>query len=117
MAAYRYDINRILSLPITIERQQAEWDMILVMARNSNFLTKLITNLKTKMRHETHRKSVKEKKQKSEQHSHSTVQKSENLPTFLDKLTYTSHSDAQTQYNNVQNLRSPTKIVNMIGVE
>jgi len=37
----------MLSLTLTIERQQAEWEMILTIAGNNNFLTKLITNLKT----------------------------------------------------------------------
>jgi hypothetical protein len=53
MAAYRYHINRMLSLPLTIERQQTEWETIVTIARNSNFLTKLITNLKTQMQHKT----------------------------------------------------------------
>jgi len=37
IAAYRYHINRMQSLPLTIERQQTEWNTIKTMAQNNNF--------------------------------------------------------------------------------
>jgi len=46
---------------LTIERQQAEWEMILTIAGNNNFLTKLITNLKTQTQYKTQGTIVKEK--------------------------------------------------------
>jgi len=49
IAAYRYHITRMQSLPLTTERQQSEWKTIQAMARNNNFPEKLITNLKTQM--------------------------------------------------------------------
>jgi len=53
--------NRLLSRPLTIERQQAEWETMVTIARNNNFPTKLITNLKTQMQHKTQGTIIKEK--------------------------------------------------------
>jgi len=56
IAAYRYHVTRMQSLPLTIERQQSEWKTIQGMAWNSSFLEKLITNLKTQMQRKIHQK-------------------------------------------------------------
>ena len=46
MAAYRYLTNRMTSLPLTTDREKTEWQKILTIAKNNNFLVQLITRLK-----------------------------------------------------------------------
>jgi len=48
LAAYRYHINRMLTLPLTKERRTHEWKTIQNIARNNNFPNKLITTLNNK---------------------------------------------------------------------
>jgi hypothetical protein len=67
------------SLPLTIDRQQTEWNTIKTMAQNNNFPEHFITNLKVQMKQQ---KSTKHRKTKNGQPSHTTVQKLENSPTF-----------------------------------
>jgi hypothetical protein len=50
IAAYRYHINRMQSLPLTIERQQTEWNTIKTMAQNNSFPEHFITNLKVQIK-------------------------------------------------------------------
>ena len=41
--------TKVLPLPLTTERQQAEWNTIKTMAQNNNFPENLIANLKVQM--------------------------------------------------------------------
>jgi len=54
-AAYRYYINRILSLPLTKERQQTERKTIQTIAQNNNFLNTHIARLKTNKAQSPHK--------------------------------------------------------------
>ena len=58
-AAYRYHINRMLSLPLTEERQQTEWETIQTIAQNNNFPNTHIARLKTKIQHKAHIRTTK----------------------------------------------------------
>ena len=49
MAAYRYMVNRMLTLPLTTERRNNEWQTILRMANNNQYPLHLITRLKARM--------------------------------------------------------------------
>jgi hypothetical protein len=51
LAAYRYHITRMHSLPLTPEQKQAEWTPIQLTAQNNNFPRKIIFNLNQKIRH------------------------------------------------------------------
>jgi hypothetical protein len=53
LAAYHYYINRMLSLPLTEEKRQAEWETIKTIARNNNYPIKCIIKLKTQMQNKT----------------------------------------------------------------
>ena len=53
MAAYCFLINRMISLPLTIERRQTEWQKIQTIASNNNFPLHLIAKLKTQIQHKT----------------------------------------------------------------
>jgi hypothetical protein len=46
LAAYRFLINRMLTLPIPKEQHREEWQNILHIAYGNNFPRSLITNLK-----------------------------------------------------------------------
>ena len=48
LAAYKFLINRMISLPLTQTNQNIEWSKILKIAQNNNFPTQLIHKLKTK---------------------------------------------------------------------
>jgi len=49
MAAFRYYINRLLTLPLTQDGINTEWTTILNMAKNNGFPIERITRLKTQM--------------------------------------------------------------------
>jgi 5'-deoxynucleotidase YfbR-like HD superfamily hydrolase len=106
----------MLSLRLTTERLQAEWETILAIARNNNFPTKLITKLKTKMQHKTYIKRAKEEKNNKKWATFTfyipKIRKLTNLFRQTNKQTNTSHSEAQTQYSKVLNPRSRMKTVN-----
>jgi hypothetical protein len=51
ITAYLYHIARMHSLPLTLERQQAERKTIQPIAQSNNFPEKLITNLRAQMQH------------------------------------------------------------------
>jgi hypothetical protein len=53
LAAYRYYINRMLSLPLTEDKRQTEWETIKTIAHNNNYPAKCITKLKTQMQNKT----------------------------------------------------------------
>ena len=50
-AAYRYHINRMLSLPLTEERRQTERETIQTIAQNYSFPNTHIVRLKTQLQH------------------------------------------------------------------
>ena len=50
MAAYRYLINTMLTLPLTPANRRIEWHKILTITNNNNFPLQLITNMKRKLR-------------------------------------------------------------------
>jgi sugar diacid utilization regulator len=47
MAAYRYMVNRMLTLPLTTERRNNEWQKILRIVENNQYPLHLITRLRT----------------------------------------------------------------------
>jgi len=49
MSAFIYYINRLITLLITEESKQSEWETILAIARNNGYSTKTINNLKKKL--------------------------------------------------------------------
>jgi hypothetical protein len=49
MAAFRYYINRLLTLPLTQEGKNKEWAEILYMAKSNGFPEDKITKLKTQL--------------------------------------------------------------------
>ena len=51
MAAYRYLINSMLSLPLSTERKTAEWQKIRIIANNSNFPLHHIAKLRAQIQH------------------------------------------------------------------
>jgi len=53
-AAYRYHINITLSLPLTEERRQTEWETIQTIAQNNIFLNTHIARLKTQIQYKAH---------------------------------------------------------------
>jgi len=53
LAAYRYYIERMLSLPLNAERQQREWSTILHIARHNGFPPTIIQKLRHKIEHKT----------------------------------------------------------------
>ena len=55
LAAYRYHINRMLTLPLTKERRTHEWKTIQNVAHNNNFPNKLIIKLKQQIQRNTTR--------------------------------------------------------------
>jgi uncharacterized HAD superfamily protein len=48
MAAYRYMINRMLTLPFTVERRNNAWQKIITTADNNHYPLHLITKLKAR---------------------------------------------------------------------
>ena len=63
-AAYRYHVNRMLSLPLTEERWQTEWEIIKTIAQNNNFPNTHIARLKTKIQHKAHIRTTKDENKK-----------------------------------------------------
>jgi len=49
MAAFRYYINRLLTLPLTQEGRNKEWATIINIAKNNGFPIGKITRLKTQL--------------------------------------------------------------------
>ena len=49
MSAFIYYIKRLITLPITEESKQSEWETILAIARNNGYSTKTTNNLKKKL--------------------------------------------------------------------
>jgi len=63
-AAYRYLINRMLSLPLTEERRQTEWETIQTIAQNNNFPNTNIARLKAEIQHKAHTRTTKDEHRK-----------------------------------------------------
>jgi len=53
MAAYRYLINRMISLPLSSEKRITEWQNIRNIANNNKFPIHHITKLRTQIQHKT----------------------------------------------------------------
>jgi len=53
MAAYRYLINRMISLPLSTEKRITEWQNIRNIANNNKFPIHHITKLRTQIQHKT----------------------------------------------------------------
>jgi len=49
MAAFRYYVNRLLTLPLTQEGKNREWAEILNMAKSNGFPEDKVTKLKTQL--------------------------------------------------------------------
>jgi len=64
MAAYRFLIHRMLSLPLNSEKKNIEWQKILTIASNNKFPLQLITRLKTQMRQSTQKNTTNEENRK-----------------------------------------------------
>ena len=64
-AAYRYCINRMLSLRLAKERRTYQWKTIQTITRNNNFPNKLITKLKQKIQRNTTRQKPNKKVNKN----------------------------------------------------
>jgi uridine phosphorylase len=56
-AAFRYFINRLISLPISQESRDMEWATILTMAKNNGFPEDIIRRLRTKLLTKKHKKN------------------------------------------------------------
>jgi len=68
------------SPPLTIQRQQTEWNTIKIMAQNYNFPENLITNLKVQIKQQKSTKHRIKTTTKNGQPSLTTAQKLEDLP-------------------------------------
>ena len=62
--AYCYHINRMLSLALTEERRQTEWETMQTVAQNNNFPNAHIAKLKTKIQQKAHIRTTKDKNKK-----------------------------------------------------
>ena len=49
MSAFPYYINRLITLPITEESKQLEWQTILAVAKSNGYPAKTIGNLRNKL--------------------------------------------------------------------
>jgi len=49
IAAFRYYIHRMITLPITEKSKQEEWEIILTITKNNGYSVNIINNLKTKL--------------------------------------------------------------------
>jgi hypothetical protein len=79
LAVYRYLIRRMTALPLSQEKEEGEWQMILKTANNNNFPIPIIKKLKTKIYNQEQKKTT---NTKNGPHSHTIATKSEKLPTF-----------------------------------
>ena len=53
MAAFRYHISRMYSLPLTRGKKQKEWELIQLIARNNNVPQSLLQKLNQQIQHKT----------------------------------------------------------------
>ena len=64
LAAYRYHITRMLSLPLKTTQQQREWETILHIAQQNGFPTAMIHKLRHQIEHKTKHTSPQDRKNK-----------------------------------------------------
>jgi len=108
MAAYCFLINRMISLPLTIERRQTEWQKIQTIASNNNFPLHLIAKLKTQIQHKTHTTKDENKKWATFTYHSSKIRKITNLSKQTNiNIAFKSTNTIQQQtdpknYNNTQ---------------
>jgi hypothetical protein len=69
LAAYRYMINHMSSLPLSPEQQNIEWQTMLDIANSNNFPEHIITKLRTTTQN-PNKTSVDDNKQKKMDHLH-----------------------------------------------
>jgi hypothetical protein len=62
LAAYHYLMTRTRALPLSQEKEVAEWKTILTIANNNNFPAHFIRNLKTNMHNKESTKNNEHKK-------------------------------------------------------
>jgi hypothetical protein len=97
------------SLPLTIERQQTEWNTIKTMAQNNNFPEKFITNVKV----QTKQQKVHQTQDKDENKKWSTfTYYSPKIRKLTNLFKHTNISIAfknTKKYNNIHNQRRSIK--------
>jgi hypothetical protein len=64
MAAYRYHITRIHSLPLDPDKKTSEWKTIKTMAKNNNFPQQLLQKLNRQIQHKADHKETEKKDNK-----------------------------------------------------
>jgi len=101
MAAYCFLINRMISLPLTIERRQAEWQKTQTIASNNNFPLHLIAKLKTQIQHKTQMTKDESKKWDTFTYHSSKIRKITNL------FKQTNNNIAFKSTNTIQQQRAP----------
>jgi len=81
MAAFRFHITRMYSLPLNPDKKQTEWEITQSVAKNNNIAQHLLLNLNQKILHKVNNKKKPARMtKKSGLHLPSTVQRSEKLP-------------------------------------
>jgi hypothetical protein len=83
IAAYTHHINRMLTLPISKQAKQHEWETILKTARHNGYPTHIMENLKHKIKQ---RKRQKEKPQQHQQPTQSKTNKKYTCFTYHSPL-------------------------------
>jgi hypothetical protein len=64
MAAYRYHITRMHSLPLDPDKKQKEWKTIQTIAKNNNFPQQLLQKLNRQIQHKVGHKKPEKKDNK-----------------------------------------------------
>jgi len=64
MAAFRFYVHRMTTLPITTESRKEEWKTIVIMAAKNGYPRHTINNLKKKITRKKYKKKNKNKKMK-----------------------------------------------------
>jgi len=84
MVAFRYYINRLLTLPLTQKGKNTEWATILHLAKHNGFPIKKINRLKTQLITRLHKQHTPpEKKPKNGPHLLTIVQQQEKSQIYL----------------------------------
>ena len=102
LAAYRYHIQRMISLPITKKAKEKEWKIIINQATNNGFPTHLINKMKTKL---------------LQRKSSNNLQQAENTEKYKHWVTFTYYSPAIRKITNLfkdTNLKIAFKATNTI---
>jgi hypothetical protein len=62
ISTFTYYINRLIMLPITDKSKEDEWETILAIAKNNDYPTRMINNLKTRLinRKQNHKRQQQE---------------------------------------------------------